>query len=146
MSVTGVDTSLLIAALQSWHEQHVVALEAVDRLLGSEGETVLPVRALLEAYSVMTRLPPPHRLAPSTAFEVLRGTLERDVRLVGLPEEAHWKLLGGFVETGTTGGAVYDAEIIECCRRAGATKIVTLNRRDFERLAPDGVEIVTPPL
>jgi len=144
LSGIGIDTSLLIAALQDWHEQHEAAWQALDRLLASEGETVLPVRALLEAYSVMTRLPPPHRLAPSTALEVLQGTLEESVRLIALPEEASWRLLGAFAESGTIGGAVYDAEIIECCRHAGATKIVTLNRRDFERLAPDEIEIVIP--
>jgi len=42
------------------------------------------------------------------------------------------------------GGAVYDAEIAEAAYRAGARRLLTLNRRHFERLAPEGLEIVEP--
>lgn len=42
------------------------------------------------------------------------------------------------------GGTVYDALIAEVALRAGAIKLLTLNRRHFERVAPEGLAIVEP--
>ncbi|MEX2240756.1 MAG: PIN domain-containing protein [Burkholderiales bacterium] len=51
------DTSVVVAAFASWHEGHAAALRALGR-----GVRV-PAHVLLESYSVLTRLPPPHRAA-----------------------------------------------------------------------------------
>jgi hypothetical protein len=36
-------------------------------LLQRPGKVLLPLHSLVEAYAVMTRLPPPHRLSPKRA-------------------------------------------------------------------------------
>lgn len=53
-------------------------------------------------------------------------------------------LLAGFRDREIAGGTVYDALIAEAAHRAGARSLVTLNRQHFERLAPEGLEIVEP--
>ena len=42
------------------------------------------------------------------------------------------------------GDAVYDARIVAAALKGGATRILTLNVRDFSRLAPDGLAVVDP--
>ena len=63
MTVTAVDTSVIIAALLGWHEAHDPALRALITASDTGGGTLLiPAPALVEAYAVMTRLPAPHEL------------------------------------------------------------------------------------
>lgn len=53
-----VDSSVVIAAFASWHEHHATARKAMTcrpRLIA---------HAAVESYSVLTRLPPPHRASP----------------------------------------------------------------------------------
>ncbi|MGH8649269.1 MAG: PIN domain-containing protein, partial [Burkholderiales bacterium] len=59
------DTSLVIAAFASWHENHEAARRTLD------GGLFLIEHCALEAYSVLTRLPPPHR----SSGEVVRDFL-----------------------------------------------------------------------
>ncbi len=82
----------------------------------------------MEAYAVLTRLPPPHRLAPADALAVLDrnwGTTE-SVALTG-PET--WRLLRQQAATSTAGGRVYDAVIAACARKAKAAELLTWNVR-----------------
>ena len=142
--VTALDTSVIVAALMSWHRHHEPAREYLDQLFAS-GETILlPVKALVEAYSVMTRLPAPHRLSPEVAAALLERNLSTTARLIELPGERYWDFLGKMKSLGVAGGAVYDAEILECSLQADADSIATLNRRHFERWSPPGLQIVTP--
>jgi hypothetical protein len=53
--VTVVDTSVVVAAFASWHAQHEAADNAID------GGARLVAHCALEAFSVLTRLPPPFR-------------------------------------------------------------------------------------
>lgn len=54
-----VDTSIVVAAFASWHEAHEAARGALSE------EPRLPAQVAVESYSVLTRLPPPHRAESS---------------------------------------------------------------------------------
>ena len=139
---SAVDTSVIVAALLSWHADH----DRAARWLGDhlEGrELVLPEPVLIESYSVMTRLPSPHRLSPETAHTLLESNLSA-IRVVGIPSSSMWKFLRETATEGTAGGAIYDAVILECAVRAKAGHIATFNTRDFERLARDRIEVIEP--
>lgn len=144
MARTAIDTSVIVAALLSWHQDHDAALASLQRLLVEEEPILLPTRVLIEAFSVMTRLPKPHRVDPQDALTLLTMTLEDKVDLIALPAQGYWGSLRTFVARGSRGGTVYDAEIIECSLQAGATRILTLNLRHFQRLAPAEIEIRRP--
>ena len=139
-----LDTSVVVAALLSWHEEHDWARSTLEDLLTSEEEILLPMRVVVEAYSVMTRLPSPHRLAPRDAWQLLDESFKSSSRLIGLTARQLWQLLESLAEHCVAGGAAYDAEIIECAARGAARAIVTLNRQQFERLAPDELEVLGP--
>ena len=138
-----LDTSVVVAALVSWHSDHASARSAVNTVLNSP-DVVLPSRVLVEAYSVLTRLPAPHRVAPADAIGALASTFELRTSVTDLETASYWRFLQKTADESVSGGAVYDAEIIACAIEAGATVILTLNLKDFERLAADRLRVVDP--
>ncbi|HYL05691.1 MAG TPA: PIN domain-containing protein [Thermoanaerobaculia bacterium] len=142
-SPVALDTSVVIAALLSWHESHEAAAAALEAALADAAGAVLPLPALVEAYAVMTRLPAPHRLRPSDAAEILSASLGGRVRLVTLSEADAWPLITSLADTGIAGGRTYDAFIAACARAAPAGRLMTFNARDFAAVAPD-LELIVP--
>lgn len=115
-----VDTSVVVAAFASWHEGHGVAAAVLAR------RPRLPAHVLIESYSVLTRLPAPHRAAAAVVEAFL---LERFPGTpLTLPGNAHRVLLGRITSSGVPGGAVYDALIAATARHANAL-LVTRDRR-----------------
>ena len=142
MPVYAVDTSLIIAALLSWHERHDEALVSLQKALNSSEPLILPMHALVEAYAVMTRLPSPHRLSSSDAWAVLSGTF-RNAKLAKLETKKAWKWLESVASNSISGGQIYDAMICESARSSGATHLLTLNPKHLELLR-DELQIVVP--
>lgn len=142
--VTAVDTNVLVAGLLSWHVHHEMASAQLIALLVSQIEIVIPLPALVEAYSVMTRMPPPHRLGSKDAFEILESSLRHRVALVGLDGDEGWGLLQDISQRSITGGTAYDGLILACARKGGARRLLTFNRPHFERIATEEIEIVVP--
>ena len=143
--ITAVDSSIILAGLLAWHEAHERAFASLVRASAEEGAAlVVPAPALVEAYAVMTRLPAPHRLSPFDAIELLSGSFEGRSRVVSLSERETWGFLRDAAGQGIAGGRSYDALILRCARKARATSLLTLDRRDFSRLDPGAVRIVVP--
>jgi predicted nucleic acid-binding protein len=140
---TAVDASVVVAALLAWHEAHETAFAALESAIG-EGDVVLPVSALVECYSVLTRLPAAHRLSPEDAAGLLESALRESGRLAGLRASSAWSFLAALVREQVRGGATYDRRILEEACAAGASRLLTLNGADFRRFATDAVEIVVP--
>ena len=116
-----LDSSVAIAAALPWHGSHEAARAALP------ARPTRPIaHAGLETYSVLTRLPPPHRVAPAQAHEVI-GSLFSGPALT-LSSDGHRHLLELAVHARITGGSVYDALVGLTAREAGAT-LLTLDRR-----------------
>ena len=115
-----IDTSLVVALFASWHEAHESAREAVP------AEVHLPAHVLLESYSVLTRLPPPHRAAADIVQEFLRRRFEPE--LLTLPASGHRLLLDTAAAEGLSGGSIYEALVAAAAGHAGAT-LLTRDRR-----------------
>jgi predicted nucleic acid-binding protein len=137
---TALDTSVILAGLLGWHERHRVASAVLSSLLESEGRIVLPLQSLVEAYSVMTRLPAPHRLSPGSALRILEGSLRGRVIVVGLEGDEGWRCLEDLVRSSIAGGTSYDGLILACARKGDAKRILTFNPAHFERLGIEGIE------
>lgn len=115
------DSSLVVAAFASWHERHDAARGMLDAGLR------LIEHCALESYSVLTRLPAPHRV---------RGEVVRDFIIARFPQPflrlsagAYRNFVSDLPEHAVLGGAAYDAliaataaehhaELISCDRRA----------------------------
>jgi predicted nucleic acid-binding protein len=137
-----VDTSVVVAALLSWHENHEAARKVLERSLVAE-RLVLPTPTLIEAYAVMTRLPCPHRLSANDAAALLRETFA-GVETVALDGSEVWRLVEDLEKNQIAGGRSYDGHILACARKAGAIRLLTFNDRDFLALGDPKIEIVRP--
>jgi predicted nucleic acid-binding protein len=131
-----------VAAVCSWHEHHEATAADLERRARRREKPIMAAPALLEAYAVLTRLPPPYRLKPRDALAVLEGSWA-NVRVVALPATETWGFLRGLPDQGVAGGASYDAMIVACARRARAEVILTWNLFNFERVAED-IEVASP--
>ncbi len=103
---------------------------------------MVPAHAMIESYAVLTRLPAPHRLAPATALELLRENFG-PARLGSFNVRSVWPLLQQLASSGLGGGITYDALILDAAAEGGATSLLTLNARDYERL-DSKIRILTP--
>ncbi len=66
----------------------------------------LPAHVLLECYSVLTRLPSPHRIAPDVAADAVAAL---ELTVLTLPASGHARIVRTLANAGVRGGAVYDA-------------------------------------
>jgi predicted nucleic acid-binding protein len=141
---TALDTSVIVAAVLEWHPANDRASVAVSVAMTTEKRVLIPVPALFQAFSVITRMPRGLRLSPSDASDRLRDNFATRSTLVPHDEACAWSFLDGVVSRGVAGGGIHDADILACAERGGATRLLTLNPADFERLGPTSVAIVVP--
>ncbi len=116
-----VDSSVVVAGFASWHEKHEVARRVLD------GRPRLVDHCALEAYSVLTRLPPPHRAAGAIVRDFLCARFPQPFLRLSAKSQRQFVL--SLADAGIVGGAVYDAliaatvadckgELATCDRRA----------------------------
>lgn len=98
--------------------------------------------ALIETYSVLTRLPPPYRLRPADALALMEGNWSQ-AEVAALAGTEIWPLLRGLPEPGIAGGSTYDAVVAACARKAEVDAILTWDVDDFERVA-EGIDVKSP--
>ena len=114
------DTSLVIAAFASWHESHEAARRALD------GGLRLIEHCALETYSVLTRLPPPHRISGEVVRDFLTARFPQP--FLRLSAQAYKDFILGLPDRGVTGGAAYDALVAATAADCGV-ELVTCDRR-----------------
>lgn len=138
------DTSCLVAAVCGWHEHHEAAQEEISRRLRRAEPMFVGAPALVEAYAVLTRLPPPHRLSPADALRLIEVGFGQSGRIIALDGRSYRALLRRAVDEGIAGGRTYDAVIAECALREKGVTLLTFNADDFSAFASRGLEIVVP--
>src|SRR5438067_639627 len=87
------DTSCMIAAVCAWHDHHRATTAELDRRIGRRERLAVAAPALIEAFAVLTRLPPPHRLGASDALAVLEANFVHRATVVALRGAHYVKLL-----------------------------------------------------
>lgn len=118
--MTAVDTSVVVPGLLSWHEHH-------ERCRPFLREARISAHVLVESYSVLTRLPSPHRLAGAVAADLL-GEWFSATEVLTVPDELQRTLVQEAVAAGVEGGAVYDGLIALTCKAADQP-LVTRDQR-----------------
>jgi predicted nucleic acid-binding protein len=137
------DTSCMVAVVCAWHEYHEPVAEEFERRLGMGEVMVVAAPALVETYAVLTRLPPPHRIAPGDAFALIEANFMSS-ETVALNGESYHHLLRQAPKDGVAGGRTYDAVIAACAIQARASALLTLNVRQFMSFATNELEIIVP--
>ena len=88
-----LDTSCMVAAVCGWHVRHAAAAAEIERRLDRGERMAIAAHAIAETYAVLTRLPAPHRLAPSDAWTLVRANFVDNASLVTLDGPAHVAVL-----------------------------------------------------
>jgi predicted nucleic acid-binding protein len=141
-SIVAADATVLVAALVSWHERHAAAAAALETALARKS-LVLPAPVLGEAYALLTLLPAQHRLSHADAFHLLRSSFAT-AQVVGPRTRDAWTALRRWSVAPIGGSDVFDAQVVEIARDAGARCLLTFRRTELERLAVSGIELVEP--
>ena len=120
-----------MAVLAAWHAGHEPARQAA-------AGAVIPAHARLETYSVLTRLPPPHRLAPAVVVNLLDRWFPAE-RTIVPSSRLSLDVVERCSSAGVEGGAVYDALVALTAAEAKATLLTRDTRatRTYRRLAAD---------
>jgi predicted nucleic acid-binding protein len=126
-----VDTSVVVAAFASWHEGHRTAALALAR------SPRVPGHVLIETYSVLTRLPPPHRAPPGIVAAFLAERFPEAP--LTLAPRAYVRLISQAAEADITGGGLYDALIAATVVQARA-RLLTRDRRAATTYERIGIE------
>ena len=92
---------------------------------------------------MLTRLPEPHRLRPEDAFDLIEANWSK-ARLVALVAAEYWQVLRRCREAAIAGGAVYDALIAACARKARVKTVLTWDTAAFERFLEDEPAVRIP--
>jgi predicted nucleic acid-binding protein len=118
--VKAVDSSVVIAAFASWHEHHAIARKAMA------ARPRLIAHAAVESYSVLTRLPPPHRASPDIVHAFITGRFTEPFLI--LSETGYQELLATVAAGQILGGPAYDALIAFTAAEHNAT-LMSLDQR-----------------
>lgn len=143
MSSYLLDTSCLVAAACAWHRHHDSTRREIERRVAAGEKLVLAAHSLAETFSVLTRLPEPHRLRPEDALALIEANWG-ETRLVALAAGDYRATLRRCRDAGIGGGAVYDALIAACARKAGVGTLVTWDLEGFERFLEDEPAVRAP--
>lgn len=138
------DTSVMVAAVCSWHEHHERAVAELERRWSRKERLIVAAPALVETYAVLTRLPPPHRISAADARSLLETNFLAGSKLAALDEGDYRRLVADAVAHGIVGGRTYDWVIAACAAKAKAGALLTFNGRDFATLPVGGLEILVP--
>jgi predicted nucleic acid-binding protein len=140
-----LDTSVLLAGLVDFGPQSAPAQSVMHAV--AERRIEGPATAwhcCLEFFSVATRLPPEFRLSPDDAIVLLQEEVFGRMAVHDLPAADRLPLLKSAARDGIIGGRIYDAHIADVARAAGASVVVTDNRKHFLSALRHGLRVETP--
>jgi predicted nucleic acid-binding protein len=135
-----LDTSVLIAAAQTFHPHHQPSRDLVSTL--RLGSVVISAHTIAEVYSALTRMPP--RTPPAIAMQAVETYLLK-MKPVTLTIEEYLSTVRETAQNGHAGGMIYDALLLSCARKSNAKQIYTWNLKHFRILAPDLADIIVTP-
>jgi predicted nucleic acid-binding protein len=134
----------MVAAVCTWHEHHERAASEIETRLTRGEPLIVAAPTLVEAYAVLTRLPPPYRLSPADALALVEENFIQAARIVALDARGYRTLVRRTRYEGIRGGRTYDAVIATCALKARAAVLLTFNADHFLPFADRGLEIVVP--
>lgn len=129
MTGSACDTSVLVPAVVPWHPAHRESRAALVDV------GAVAAHVLLETYSVLTRLPPPHRIAPADAAELIAAL---PFTLDDLAASSHVALVQRLASSNIRGGAVYDALVAATALQQNRL-LLTRDRRAIQTYDAVGV-------
>ena len=140
-----VDTSALLRYIDADDAQHSSVFNTVDKLFRDGAEVGVTPQVLRELWSVSTRPAAVNGLgvAPLVLNDLITDLLKTFELWNDLPEiVSRWRQLA--VTLNVKGAQAHDTNLAAAALVHGATHVLTLNGKDFERFRPYGLEPIGP--
>ena len=137
------DTDCLIALSVTDHRHHLATNGDWFRRRSDRESWFIAMHCLEEAYSVLTRSPPPLRSSPAVAWALIEDWANEASSVDLEPAERMAALRSG-AQRGIVGGQIHDYLIAACARKAGVKTLITWNLRHFARWAGQDLDVVNP--
>jgi predicted nucleic acid-binding protein len=134
------DTTVLVAASAQSHPHYAQARPALLRVAAGEDKGFMGLHSIAELYATLTRLPVQPRIHPVEAARIVTDNILPHFKVVPLIKEDYLSALNTMAGGGWSGGKIYDALLLRCASRCPVERVYTFNLRDFQQLAPAGLE------
>jgi predicted nucleic acid-binding protein len=139
------DTSVLVAGIVERHPMHESAFPWLKDANAGQFEFIVSAHSLAELYAVLTALPLSPKIAPGTAWRLIRENVQSRAKVIPLSPTDYGSVIRRMADLGLSGGAVYDALIAKAAEKASIDHILTLNPDDFKRVWPEGQALIRLP-
>jgi predicted nucleic acid-binding protein len=129
------DTSILVASMVQTHPKHEGAITWLKKAKTQTFSLVIASHSLVECYSVLTRLPLNPRISPIIARQLITENLKEISEIISLPSNEYFDFIQYCSNQNLSGGIVYDTLIYKTALFSRVDHVLTLNAKDFMRLA-----------
>lgn len=138
------DTSVLIPAFAESHPNHKECFSILEKSIDKKMEVVTSSHALLEFYSVFSRLPLKTRISPLEIKEIIEKNIYPNFKIIPLEEKDYKEVISQVSSLGLSGGIVYDLFHYISARKAKANTILTYNEKDFQKINFEKIHVLLP--
>lgn len=138
------DTSTLVAALLEKHPHHALAFPHLKAAHKGKIKAHLTTHALAELFATLTALPLKPRLLPHDVQRLIESSILPHFTVIPLSAADYQAAMAATASQHRSSGAIYDALHIIGARNAQCKKLLTLNLKHFNALAPADALIVSP--
>jgi predicted nucleic acid-binding protein len=139
------DSSVFVAASLENHPHHEQAFALLLSLREQQNRGFTSAHALIETFSVLSRMPTNPKLKPEDVLQILEANVIPYFTLVVVSSDDYLALLRDFATKEFSGGAIYDFLHLAVARKLALDSIHTFNEAEWRRLAPDLVSIISAP-
>jgi predicted nucleic acid-binding protein len=138
------DTSVLVTALVTELPNHERALDCLVKYSRKKGDACTTTHVLAETYACLTSLPVKKRISPMDAKSLIEESLVKNLEILPIASQTYLSSIRRVSNMGMTSGIIYDALHLEMAESYGCTELLTYNLKDFRRLDPQNIRIVSP--
>ena len=138
------DTSVLIPAFAESHPNHKECFSLLEKVFDKKMEAVTSSHALLEFYSVFSKLPLKTRISPLEIQEIIEKNIYSNFKIILAEEKDYKEVISQITSLGLSGGIVYDLFHYICARKAKVNTILTYNERDFQKINFEKISVLLP--
>ena len=131
------DSSVLVAGLADWHPDHARALPWFERVVRRKVRGATSLHGVAETWSTLTGIPLRPPMATAEVRRLVREGILARLQIAEGTRRDYEAVLESAQERDIRGGAVYDALHAAMARKCRADVLLTLDTRDFLRVAPD---------
>jgi predicted nucleic acid-binding protein len=139
------DSSSLLALYVENHPHNDQVVQTYSRQKATDNSFYMSIHSIAELYSNLTRGKQYFDYSAEKADQLINKIVDTFFSVVSLNEEDYLAAFSELKEKDLTNGIVYDGIISQAAHKIEADILVTINEKDFKRLAHiHGAQLVNP--